>query len=412
MLKRRYWKVKALIDEYPRSFWTLVIAVFIDRLGGSILFPFFTLYLTRKFDVGMTTVGIIFGIFSITGIIGSTIGGALTDRVGRKSMLIFGLLASALSSLWIGTVDELQVFFIGAIFVGFFSNIGGPAHQAMVADMLPEEQRAEGFGIIRVTFNLAVVIGPAIGGFLAAQSYLSLFIADALASTLVAGIVFFKLPETRARITDEEKEAMVATFRGYGKVLRDNAFMLFWVASMLTAMVYVQMNSTLAVYLRDTHGVMEQGFGLILSMNALIVVLFQFPITRRVSKQPPFSVMARGALLYAIGFAMYGFVSDYGMFLVAMIIITIGEMYIAPVGQAIVAKFAPEDMRGRYMAFFGFSWAIPFATAPLLAGLVMDNLDPRLVWMLAGICGLLATGMFWMMHIRKEREREAPAPVS
>ena len=174
MLKRRYWKVKALIDEYPRSFWTLVIAVFIDRLGGSILFPFFTLYLTRKFDVGMTTVGIIFGIFSITGIIGSTIGGALTDRVGRKSMLIFGLLASALSSLWIGTVDELQVFFIGAIFVGFFSNIGGPAHQAMVADMLPEEQRAEGFGIIRVTLNLAVVIGPAIGGFLAAQSYLSL----------------------------------------------------------------------------------------------------------------------------------------------------------------------------------------------------------------------------------------------
>ena len=308
MLKRRYWKVKALIDEYPRSFWTLVIAVFIDRLGGSILFPFFTLYLTRKFDVGMTTVGIIFGIFSITGIIGSTIGGALTDRVGRKSMLIFGLLASALSSLWIGTVDELQVFFIGAIFVGFFSNIGGPAHQAMVADMLPEEQRAEGFGIIRVTFNLAVVIGPAIGGFLAAQSYLSLFIADAVASTVVAGIVFFKLPETRAKITDQEKEAMVATFRGYGKVLQDNAFMLFWVASMFTAMVYVQMNSTLAVYLRDTHGVMEQGFGLILSMNALIVVLFQFPVTRRVSKQPPFSVMARGALLYAVGFAMYGLV--------------------------------------------------------------------------------------------------------
>ncbi len=412
MLKRRYRKVKALIDEYPRSFWTLVIAVFIDRLGGSILFPFFTLYLTRKFDVGMTTVGIIFGIFSITGIIGSTIGGALTDRVGRKSMLIFGLLASALSSLWIGSVDELQVFFIGAIFVGFFSNIGGPAHQAMVADLLPEEQRAEGFGIIRVTFNLAVVIGPAIGGFLAAQSYLSLFIADAIASTIVAGIIFFKLPETHAKITDQEKEAMVATFRGYGKVLRDNAFMLFWVASLLTAMVYVQMNSTLAVYLRDTHGVMEQGFGLILSMNALIVVLFQFPVTRRVSKQPPFSVLARGALLYAVGFAMYGFVSDYGMFLIAMIIITIGEMYIAPVGQALVAKFAPEDMRGRYMAFFGFSWAIPFATAPLLAGLVMDNLDPRLVWIFAGICGILATGMYWMKHVKKEREQEAPAPAA
>ena len=408
MLKNRYWKLKAVFNEYPRAFWTLVVAVFIDRLGGSVLFPFFTLYLTQKFNVGMTTVGIIFGIFSIMGIVGSTIGGALTDRIGRKTMLIFGLLASAFSSLWLGSINELQTFFIGAIFVGLFSNIGGPAHQAMVADLLPEEQRAEGFGIIRVTFNLAIVIGPAIGGFLAAQSYMSLFITDAIASLIVAGIVFLILPETRIRIEGVENEAMVETFRGYGQVLKDNAFMLFWVASLLTGMVYVQMNSTLAVYLRDSHGVLEQGFGLILSMNALMVVLFQFPITRRVSKQPPFSVMAKGALLYAIGFAMYGFVSDYGFFLVAMAIITIGEMYIAPVGQALVARFAPEDMRGRYMAFFGYSWAIPFATAPLLAGLVMDYLDPRLVWVFAGFFGLLATGMYWMMHVKNEVEEEAP----
>jgi MFS family permease len=133
------------MSEYPRAFWTLVVATFIDRLGGSILFPFFTLYVTRKFDVGMTTVGLIFGIFSITGMVGSTIGGALADRWGRKPMLLFGLVMSAISSLWLGTVNDLDLFMLGAVITGVFSRVGGPAQQALVADILPEQQRRRGF---------------------------------------------------------------------------------------------------------------------------------------------------------------------------------------------------------------------------------------------------------------------------
>jgi MFS family permease len=405
-LKRIMWRTRAIINEYPRPFWTLVIATFIDRLGGSILFPFFTLYITRKFGVGMTTVGIIFGIFSITGIVGSTIGGALSDRFGRKWMLILGLVMSALSSIWLGLVNDIQMFVIGAVVVGLLSNIGGPAQQAMVADLLPEEQRSEGYGIIRVTFNLAVVIGPILGGFLATRSYLSLFIADAFASLVVATIVYLLLPETRVSLKEREKESIAVTFMGYGKVFRDRIFMVFWVASALMTAVYIQMNSTLAVYLRDSHGITVSQFGVILSMNALMVVLFQFPITRRITKYPALSIMAWGALLYTIGFAMYGVFADYGMFLFAMVVITIGEMFIAPVSQSLVANFSPEDMRGRYMAFFGFSWAIPFAIAPLLAGLLMDNGDARLVWLAAGIVGTIATTIFAGMHFRIERAEE------
>ncbi len=100
--------------------------------------------------------------------------------------------------------------------------------------------------------------------------------------------------------------------------------------------------------------------------------------------------MAAGTFLYAIGFAMYGFVSVYSLFMLAMVIITIGEMIVAPVGQALVAKFAPEEMRGRYMAVFGISWGIPFAIGPYLAGLILDNYDPRWLWYIAGVIGLLA----------------------
>jgi MFS family permease len=113
--------------------------------------------------------------------------------------------------------------------------------------------------------------------------------------------------------------------------------------------------------------------------------------------------MSVGTLFYAVGFAMYGVVSAFAAFLLAMVIITIGEMFVAPTGQAIVAQLAPEDMRGRYMAVFGFSWMIPIAVGPLLAGLVMDNADPRWVWYGGGILAVISAAAYYTLELRVER---------
>ncbi len=103
--------------------------------------------------------------------------------------------------------------------------------------------------------------------------------------------------------------------------------------------------------------------------------------------------------MYAIGFAMYGFVGNYGMFILAMVIITIGEMIVAPIGQALVANFAPEQMRGRYNAVFGnLAWGIPFAIGPLLAGKLVDNFNPNWLWYACGIIGLLSVLSYLALH--------------
>jgi MFS family permease len=92
---------------------------------------------------------------------------------------------------------------------------------------------------------------------------------------------------------------------------------------------------------------------------------------------------------------MYGFVAIFALFLLAMVIITVGEMLVSPVSQAIVSRLAPEDKRGRYMAVYGFSWLIPIAIGPLLAGIVMDNYNPDLVWYLAGAAGVASAAAFY-----------------
>lgn len=389
----------------------LVGASFIDRLGATLIFPFFSLYITERFGVGMTQAGILFAIFSIAGMVGSMIGGGLTDKFGRRMLVLFGLVISALSSVSMGLVDNLAAFYFLAGFVGLLSDVAGPAYQAMVADMLEEDQRAEGFGILRVSANLAWVFGPMIGGFLASQSYLLLFILDAISSIITAIIVYRMIPETKPEGTEETRqETIMETMGGYLRVGRDRLFLSFVLISILVGVVYLQLYSTLSVFLRDVHGVQVDAFGPLFSVNALTVVVFQFWVTRRVKRYAPMLMMALGTAFYLVGFTAYGFVSTYPLFVVAMLIITIGEMISVPISQALATRFAPEDMRGRYMAFFGLSWAIPSTFAAWGAGLIMDNYDPRWVWYLSSIIAAIGVAGFIALHLRTQ-ERFTPEAV-
>jgi MFS family permease len=406
-------RIHNIYGDYPRQFWILVLGMFIDTLGRTILNPFLMLYVTKKFDVGMTEIGMLFGLMAVANSVGRMLGGALTDRLGRKGMVIFGLVISGLSSLAMGLVGTFEMFFAVVLFVGLVASIGGPAHGAMIADLLPEEKRTGGFGIFRVVTNLSWVCGPVIGGLLATRSYMPLFICDAVASTITGGIVLLAIRETRpAPREGEPEQTMGQTFAGYWDVLRDVTFTLFIGACILMTVVYIQLYTTLGVYLRDTHGVSEQAYGYLMSLNATAVVLLQIPIARRIARYRPMTMMALGTLLYAIGFGMYGLVSSYVLFIVAMFIITVGEMVVMPTSQALVAKIAPEDMRGRYMAVFGFGWVIPQAVGPLLAGLVMDNADPRWVWYAAGLLGLVGAAAFVLLWRRAEQAAEKAIRVA
>lgn len=399
-LPRQLQRIREIYHEYPSQFWLLVGATFIDAVGGAVIFPFFTLYVTGRFNVGMSTVGLMFGGFSVAAVFGSSLGGALADRLGRKWMVLFGLVASALSSLFMGYAGTIGAFLAAAIIAGLFANSGGPARQAMVADLLPAERHAEGYGVIRVVQNLAVVIGPAVGGLLATHSYLLLFYLDAVTSVAAGLILARHLKETMPKQEPGALQpTLLQTMAGYARAFRDGLYMLFLMATMLGWLVYVQMNGTLAVFLRDSHSVPVQDFGLLMSLNAVLVVAFQFSITRRLRQMPPFLALAGGTLLFAIGFTLYGFVSSYLLFALAMVVITVGEMLVVPVGQAVAAQLAPTEMRGRYMALFGFSHIVPSAIGLYLAGLIMDYVNPYLVWYAAGLVGLVAAGLFVAIHV-------------
>ena len=403
-------------NQFPRTFWVVVGTHFIDVIGNTLLNPFFALYVTQKFGVGMTEAGIILATNSIAGIVGSTIGGAMADRYGRRGIILFGLVVSALSGLTLGFVNEFYVFYGLSVFVGLMGSAAHPAHQAMVADLLPADKRSEGFGIMRVVNNFAWIIGPTIGGFLASYNYLYLFLSDALISTVTAVLVFRLLPETKPQPKDKtENESLAQTLGGYSKVFSDRPFLGFIFASILMILVYQQMYSSLSVFLRDVHQVDPQYYGLIMSSSAITVVLFQFSVSRYIKRYPPFLMMAAATFFYMIGFTMYGFVATVPLFIVAMVIITVGEMIGMPTSNSLAAAFAPEDKRARYMAVFGLTWAIPSMIGPWAAGLIMDNYNPNYVWYIGGVLCVFAILAFFLLHLRlgsKQKFQPAKAEES
>ena len=393
--------LKKTYDQFPPTFWVVAGTHFIDVIGNTLLMPFFALYVTQKFGVGMTQAGILLAPNSIAGLIGSTIGGALADRFGRRGIILFGLVVSALSGLTLGFVNKFYLFYSVNIFVGLLSSAAHPAHNAMIADILPAEKRAEGFGMMRVISNFAWIIGPTMGGFLAAYNFLYLFLGDAVLSIITALLVFRLLPETKPQPKEKaEEESIWQTLSGYRVALLDRPYFAFIFASILMILVYQQMYSSLSVYLRDVHHVDPQFYGLIMSSSAVTVVLFQFWVTRVIKKYPPFLMMVVATFFYMIGFTMYGFVATIPLFILAMVIVTIGEMVGMPTSNVLAASFAPEEMRARYMAVFGLTWTVPSMIGPWAAGLVFDNYNPNYVWYIGGVLCVVAMLAFYFLHIR------------
>jgi MFS family permease len=395
-------RIQNIYQEYPSAFWILMLGTFIDRLGTNLIVPFLAIYVVQRFDAKITQVGLIYTIFAASSGLGNFLAGALADRFGRRFTLTLGLVCAATARLALGLATDFSGLYIAAAFAGLFGAVGWPAQLAMTADLLGLQKRANGFGIQRVVINSTFALGPLAGGFFGPRfGYLPLFVLDAFTSYFVALIIFSKLPETRPeKEQGAPSENFTQTLAGYRRVLLDGTFLAFILISILTWIAFMQMSTTLPVYLVKFQNVSESFFGFLVMLNALMVVFLQFPISRWASRQPLLLIMIGGSAFYLMGFGSYGLPPSIPLFIVAMILITLGEMLVIPTSQALTALLAPLDMRARYVATERFTLIVAQSLGPLAAAAIMDRFDPGWVWYGSSIICAISIVGFYGLHLR------------
>lgn len=383
-----------LFRFYPTQFWVLFAGALISAAGGNLIRPFMTIYLHEKLMVPLATVGVVFAITSVFGYFSQLVGGPFVDRFGRKPAILLPLIAQSFILAAFGFVGSLEVFAVLFIFSSLAGPISGIAINAMVADLVGPERRPSAYALQRIAFNVGVAVGPGIGGFIATRSYTLSFLLAASSFAILILPYFFLIRETRPEAPlEREREGRT----GYGLMLRDVPFLGFAGAFALMNLAYAQMLIYLAVYMKENYGILESGYGFILATNAVMVVLFQFAMTRVTERYPRLPVMALGAFLIAIGLGSVAFFDTYFLFLLSMIIYTIGELITAPTATAFIADVAPVTMRGTYMAIYGLCLRFGFGLGPVVGGVLHDTLGPAYIWHGAFLTGLISTAAFLLL---------------
>jgi MFS family permease len=362
-----------------RGFWVLCAGAFINR-AGTMVVPFMTLYLVSARGFSIVAAGEILAAFGGGAMVAPLIGGALADRVGRRVTLLGGTLTTAaiMVALAYARVTALIVLLI--LLLGVTLEAPRPVTQALVADLVGEEDRARAYSALFWVSNLGFAVAMTSAGFLAQSAFTAIFWIDAATGLLFGALVWLFVPEGSGRLGAARERRS-----GYGLVLRDRAMLAFTAAVLVYYFVYLQSDSTLPLAVRRS-GLAPHVYGLCMALNGVVICLAQPLLAPRLIRRDPGQVWAAGVALVGVGFALTAIASTTGGYLLSVAVWSVGEIFPATVTGAIVARLAPAELRGRYAGLYGLAVASGWLTSSV-GGTRLLSVSPLVLW---GSCALLS----------------------
>jgi MFS family permease len=370
----------------PGPFWVLFAGTLLNRTGGFVL-VFLGIYLTEVRGLTPAQAGYVVAAFGCGALAGAPLGGALSDRLGRRPPLVVSLIGGGASMAALGFVAALPSIVVVAAVTGLLYEMYRPIVSAVIADIVVSADRPRAYTLNYWAINIGAAIAPPLGALIAARSYPVLFAADGVTTALYGLLVWFALPETRP-VSPVQDEAVRV---GARTVLRDRTFMTMCVLTFGVHLVFFQAFVALPVDMR-AHGISTAAFGALMTINPVLIVLFQ-PWAGEVSRhRSPLLVMSIASFLIGVGFGLNAWAGATPAYVAAILLFTVGEILFAPASMSFVADLAPAALRGGYQGVFAVAVASAFAGAPALGGHLMTAAGARWLWIacLATGCGVSA----------------------
>lgn len=370
----------------PREAWILFVGAFVNRVGTFVL-PFITLYLTQTRGYTAPQAGLAIASYGLGGILSQALGGLVADRIGRRNTIAFSMFLAASFTLLLWQAHTLALIYPLMFCLAATAELYRPASGALIADLVPSEQRVTAFTLYRLAVNVGWACGLALGGFLAERSFSLLFVGDAATSAAFGLIALVALPHGTRTTRHEERHLPSAR----SSILADRGFLLFLGAVLTTGIVYSQNVSTLPLHVTEA-GHPASTYGLLQALNGILVVFLELPVIAWTQRHDRLRMVALGDLLIGLAFMSLIVASSVPALIGMILIWTAGEMIESPMVSAIAADRAPEHARGRYQAAFGSMFGVAWMLGPIIGTSVYAT-SPDTLWLLCGLLGAVAAAL-------------------
>ena len=389
----------SLVEGLPATYWLIWTGTLINRLGGFVI-PFLTLYLTAQREIPVSQAALMVSFFGAGSFLAQLTGGELTDRLGRRPVMLMSFFITPVFMILLGLARDLALISIATFAVGFFTDLYRPAVGAAIADLVPPESRTRAYGYNYWAINLGAAVAPIVAGLIANYDYLFLFIADAVTTAAFGLIVLFGIRETRPA------EAHHASHLPLGERLsqlkRAPILLIFSLITLFFGIIYMQGNVTLPLDMQ-AHGLSPGHYGAAIAVNGFLIILVTIPVSNMAAKWPRFETVAAAAVLLGLGFGFTALATNLPLFALSVAIWTLGEIAATSVGPTIIADLSPVDVRGLYQGIFGAAWGLSFFIGPLAGGWIFEHLGSNVLWLGCLILGGIIAFCYLALSIPAKR---------
>lgn len=396
---KNYWK--NYISAYQglsQATWLLALVMFINQ-SGSMVLPFLGVYMTTILDFSLKNAGIVLSTFGIGSILGSFVGGWLTDKFGSFKIQTFSLFFSIPFYLILPFFTSFEMLCVSIFFLSFVKELFRPANSASVSYYAKPENLTRAFSLNRMALNLGYSIGPAIGGFLAAVSYNFLFYTNAVMS-FIAGILFIVYFKNRKgnspeKVISEKVEKSIKKKSAYF----DSKFLLFSFFIAIYAYCFFQILNTLPLFYKNVALMDEKEVGLLMAFNGIIVFLLEMALVHYAEKKFTLTAnMIIGSLFCGLGFLVIIPSHMVWVLYLSIFLMSISEILIMPFASTVAVNRSTSVNRGSYMGLNGISFSAAFVTAPLIGTYIAENYGFTNLWIFNCIMIVVASiGFYFVM---------------
>ena len=353
-MKKLYFNYLSAFKGLSNEVWWLALITLINR-AGTMVIPFLSLYLTKSLGFTLKDVGWIMTCFGLGSVIGSWLGGKLTDKIGFYKVMKTSLFLTGLLFIALQFIDTFVGFCIGIFLVMLVADTFRPAMFVALSTYSKPENKTRSVTLIRLAINLGFSAGPAIGGLIITSlSYGGLFWVDGVTCILATLLLINVLHPKKAKTLDEVKaENPVSIFS-------DKAFWVFFVGMVIFGFIFLQYFSTMPLYYKDVHHLSELEIGLLMGLNGFVIFLLEMPVIKWLeeSKHSKEILMFLGLLLTGLSFVVINLIGWVGVLIVGMLLMTIGEMIAFPFSNAFVMERAKRGNQGEYMAYYSIAFSM------------------------------------------------------